>query len=259
MKSKIRIVLWIATVGLAVYALAIYCGLGSTDAARRGMSQGCGVFFGLLAAVAAIALLLSQRRRSWYIVAGASVGLPLLLLVVGSIISVIGERAHQREIDDMQSGRAYFRDQPALLAVALAVSKNDEAAIRAAAKNVPDLRAAGRDGETLLYFAVDHAAGRPAFVKAVETLLSLGADPNYNNGNINSFALWRAVDAEAPLLRAMLDAGGNPNGPDFRGNPIVFDLWVDNRYPADRPMRLRLLLDRGANVNSTVPKTSPFF
>ena len=48
-----------------------------------------------------------------------------------------------------------MRDQPALLAVALAVSKNDEAAIRAAAKNVPDLQAAGRDGETLLYFAVD--------------------------------------------------------------------------------------------------------
>ena len=53
----------------------------------------------------------------------------------------------------------------------------------------------------------------------------------------------------------MLDAGGNPNGPDFRGDPIVFDLWENNLYPAARPVRLRLLLDRGADVNSTLPKT----
>ena len=94
-------------------------------------------------------------------------------------------------------------------------------------------------------------------MKAVEVLLSSGADPNYNNGKINSFALWRALDGEARLLRTMLDAGANPNGPDFRGDPIVFDLWEgNNRYPADRPLRLRLLLDRGANVNSILPKTA---
>jgi hypothetical protein len=260
MKPKIRIALWIATAGTAAYALAMYCDVGSSDAASRGMGQACGVFFGLLAAGAAIALLLGQRWGRWRTVAGVILGLPLLLVVVAIIGNVIGDWVNQREKDDMQSGRADFRDQPALLAVAQAVSRNDEAAIRAAAKNVPDLQAAGLDGKTLLYFAVDHAVAHPKFVKAVEVLLSLGADPNYNNGKSNSFALWRAVDGEARLLRAMLDAGGNPNGPDFRGDPIVFCLWDgNNRYPADRPLRLRLLLDRGADVNSTLPKTNLSF
>jgi len=199
------------------------------DAVGRGLLQACAVFLGLVAAGAAIALLLGQRWRGWRIVAAVILALPFLLAVVVLILNVIGEAANQRKRDDMQSGRADFRDQPALLAVAQAVSRNDQAAIRAAAKNVPDLQAAGGDGKTLLYFAVDQAMERPAFLRAVETSLSLGADPNYNNGQINSFALWRAVYGEARLLRAMLDAGGNPNGPDFRGNPIVFCLWDDNR------------------------------
>ena len=61
------------------------------------------------------------------------------------------------------------------------IVKNDPEAIRAAAKSVPDLQASGRDGATLLNFAVRQSWQRPESVEAVRTLLSLGADPNYTN------------------------------------------------------------------------------
>ena len=62
------------------------------------------------------------------------------------------ERAQQRR-EELRSGKEGFGDQPALFAVAQAIVRNDSA-IRAAAKNAPDLQAAGRTGKTLLYFAV---------------------------------------------------------------------------------------------------------
>jgi hypothetical protein len=43
----------------------------------------------------------------------------------------------------------------------------------------------------------------------VKTLLSLGADPNFTNGHRVSFAMGNAVHGSAPLLRSMLDAGGD--------------------------------------------------
>jgi hypothetical protein len=81
-------------------------------------------------------------------------------------------------------------------------AKNDEDAIRAAAKAVPDLQAPGGGGATLLYLAVTQSWRRPELAEAVGTLLSLGADPNYTNGNRNSFAMANAVHASAR------DAGG---------------------------------------------------
>ena len=80
-------------------------------------------------------------------------------------------------------GDGDFGDQPPLFAVAQRIVKNDPEAARATAKGVPDLQAAGRYGETLLDFAVRQSWQRPDLAEAVKTLLSLGADPNYTNGN----------------------------------------------------------------------------
>src|SRR5205809_3402325 len=188
------------------------------------------------------------------------------LAAAGFVISVVwfflaffmsmerGEE-HRRQLDaEQRFGKSDFGDQPALFAVAHAIVKNDQEEIRATAKALPDLQAPGRDGTTLLYFAVTQSWQRPELVEAVKTLLSLGADPNYTNGHRNSFAMANAVHGSALLLRYMLEAGGNPNTRDEFGQPIILMNWYLGYYKNDARARLDLLLDRGADINSTMPE-----
>jgi len=188
------------------------------------------------------------------------------LAAAGFVISVVwffiaffmsmerGEE-HRRQLDaEQRSGKWDFGDQPALFAVAHAIVKNDQEEIRAAAKALPDLQAPGRDCTKLLYFAVTQGWQRPELVEAVKTLLSLGADPNYTNHNRNSFAMANAVHGSALLLRYMLEAGGDPNTRDEFGQPIILMNWYLGYYKNDARARLDLLLDRGADINSTMPE-----
>src|SRR5438477_12389440 len=145
---------------------------------------------------------------------------------VAFFISMERGEEHQRQLRaEQRSGKWDFGDQPALFAVAHAIVKNDQEEIRAAAKGLPDLQAPGRDGTTLLYFAVTQSWQRPESVEAVKTLLSLGADPNNTNGHRNSFAMANAVHGSALLLRYMLEAGGNPNTRDEFSQPIILMNW----------------------------------
>jgi hypothetical protein len=190
----------------------------------------------------------------------------VILIGVGAVVSLFvaffvsmerGEE-HQRQFRaEERSGKWDFGDQPALFAVAQGIVKNDPDAIRAAAKGVPDLQAPGRDGATLLYFAVTQSWQRPELAEAVRTLLSLGADPNYTNAKRNSFAMANAVHASAPVLRAMLEAGGNPNTRDEFGQPMILMNWYLGYYPDQARSRLELLLDRGTDVNSAMPEDRP--
>src|SRR6184192_1460283 len=167
-----------------------------------------------------------------------------------------GER-HQRQIrEEQRSGKWDFGDQPALFAVAQAIVKNDQDAIRAAAKALPNLQTPGRDGTTLLYFAMTQSWRRSELAESVRTLLSLGADPNYMNGKRDSFAMANAVHASAPVLRAMLEAVGNPNARNEFGEPMILKNWYLGYYPDQARSRLDLLLDHGADVNSTMPENA---
>jgi ankyrin repeat protein len=140
-----------------------------------------------------------------------------------------------------------------LFAVAQGIVKNDPEAIRTAAKNVPDLQAAGRDGATLLNFAVRQSWRRPESVEAIKTLLSVGADPNYTNGNRNSLAMADAGHSSARVLRSMLEAGGNANTRDGFNQPMILMNWYLGYYQDQARSRFELLLDHGADVNSAMP------
>src|SRR6478736_1179848 len=123
------------------------------------------------------------------IVVFIGVGTVVLLFVVGFMSLEKGEK-HRRQFQaELESGRWDFGDQPALLAVAQGIVKNDPEAIRAAAKNVSDLQAPGREGATLLNFAVRQSWQRPESIEAIRALLSLGVDPNYTNDKPNSLAM----------------------------------------------------------------------
>jgi ankyrin repeat protein len=87
-------------------------------------------------------------------------------------------------------------------------------------------------------------------------LLSLGADPNYNNGKRDSFAMADAVHGSAPVLRAMLEAGGNPNTRNEFGEPMILKNWYLGYYRDQARSRLDLLLDHGADVNSAMPESA---
>jgi hypothetical protein len=182
------------------------------------------------------------------------VGAVVSLFIFGFISLEKGEQ-HRRQFQaELDSGRWDFGDQPALFAVAQGIVKNDPDAIRAAAKGTPDLQAPGRDGATLLNFAVRQSWQRPESVEAVRTLLSLGADPNYTNGHPNFLAMADSGHSSAPVLRAMLEGGGNANTRDQFGRPMILMNWYLGYYQGQARSRLELLLDHGADVNSAMPK-----
>src|SRR5213080_364108 len=182
------------------------------------------------------------------LIAGICVALVVaawVCLIVVFLVDMERGEKHQRQIrEEQSSGKWDFGDQPALFAVAHAIVTNDQDAIRAAAKALPDLQAPGRYGMTLLYFAVTESWQRPELVESVKTLLSLGADPNYTNGKRSSFAMFNAVHASANVLRAMLEAGGNPNSRDELGRPMILMNWYLGYYQDQARSRLELLLDQ---------------
>jgi hypothetical protein len=187
------------------------------------------------------------------IVVLVGVGTVVWLVVAAFMSPEKGEQHRRRFQAEQNSGKWDFGDQPTLFAVAQGIVKNDPKAIRTAAKGMPDLQAPGRDGATLLNFAVRQSWQRPESVEAVRTLLSLGADPNYTNGNRNSFAMATAGHSSAPVLRSMLEAGGNANTRDEFGRPMILMNWYLGYYKDQARTRFELLLDDGADVNSAMP------
>jgi len=256
-----RILLWLAATAYVVVGVLAITGMLPSAREANSLRIFYAVFGSMILIIgvtSALVTFLANKWRGWLIVAPLILFLGLPVAFFGAFfIEMEKGDVHRRQLQaEQESGRYDFGDQPALFAVAQAIVKNDPDAIRAAAKGVPDLQAPGRDGETLLNFAVMQSWQRPESVDAVRTLLSLGADPNYTNGKWESFAMAKAVHASASVLRAMLEAGGNPTTRDEHGRPIILTIWDLGYYKSNERARLDLLLDHGADINSMMPKDS---
>jgi hypothetical protein len=178
-----QIILWLAAGAYVVVGVLAITGVLGNAREADSLGRAYAVFGSMIlmiGAMAAVATFLANKWPGWLFVA-------LLVLCVGLPVGFFGAfwidmekgEVHRRQFqEEVRSGRYAFGNQPALLAVAQAVSANDHDAIRAAAKAVPDLQAPGRDGTTLLCWAVRETWQRPQLVESVRTLLSLGADPN---------------------------------------------------------------------------------
>lgn len=251
----IKGILWLAAaVYAAVALLMIIRGMGEATT-LRGPYVTFGLLFLGIGLVAAAGAARGKESLTSLSFASGVICLGLLVALFAAFWidmekSEVRRRAHEAEV---HSGRYAFGEQPALLAVAQAIAANNQEVIRAAAKKVPDLQAAGREGTTLLCWTVRESWQRPELAAAVQTLLSLGADPNFTNGHAESFAMANAVHGPFAVLAAMLEAGGNPNARDQFGRPIALNIWHLGYYPHHQRARLELLLDRGADINSALP------
>ena len=125
-----QIVLWLAASAYAVVGVLGIAGALSGSHAADSLDRAYivfGFFFLIIGAIAAVATFLANKWRGWLIVAPLVLcaGLSLALFAAFWIDMEKGE-VHRRQIDqEIRSGRYDFGDQPALLAVAQAISAND--------------------------------------------------------------------------------------------------------------------------------------
>ena len=131
------------------------------------------------------------------------------------------------------------------LVLAQAIERGDLAQVRALAPRT-DLNTPGREKITLLFFAFQKALGRdPTQLAIMGALVRAGADPQQrvpDFGSVLGVALNTPVSSD--FLRALLDAGVDPNTRLYGDTPIIFDVTTEENFES-----LKLLIARGADVN----------
>ena len=140
------------------------------------------------------------------------------LLVSSRWKGVSGIAARCRRSRSQRDGD--FGDQPPLFALAQGIVRNDPEAIRATAKVVPDLQAAGRYGETLLDSLCDNRGSDLIQRRQLKLCFRL-EQTRITRTVIEPFAMANAGHSSAVVLRAMLEAGGNMNTRDEFGPPMI--------------------------------------
>ena len=197
----LAVVHW-AVAALTVALLVAWALDRSGDAATRGLGQ-VYALAGLPFLALGVLVFLLARRAVPRVLAVVVTGVPLLFIALLWGFARFGyliER-HAESPGHVFSGR----DGRAL---GEAIRGRDLAGIRRLAAAGSDLNAAGRDGTTPLAYALDHGA-----VDAAQLLVELGADPLRGRGAAGHPPLFEmaATDDRAPLLKAALARGANPN------------------------------------------------
>lgn len=132
------------------------------------------------------------------------------------------------------------------LELARAIDAGNQTSVRALAP-ATDLNAPGKDDMTLLMFAMMRASDQdPARLGIVTDLVRAGADVKHQVPELGT-ALDMALAAPRPgLLGALLDAGVSPDAMAGKG----YTPSLHRAATEDTTENMRLLLDRGADINA---------
>lgn len=155
----------------------------------------------------------------------------------------------------MPPAKHFFEGDMLQVAQAIDAADAQRAYTLAKALGSERLNQYGNEGLTLLKYAGYKAVPEtPQQLQVITALLRAGADPllkskeSSNSGSILSVAALRARSTAGPVfLKAVLDGGVNPNVEEYyaAGEPYLF------RFASqDTPDSLRLMVERGANVNA---------
>jgi hypothetical protein len=180
----------------------------------------------------ALALLVFGRRSR---VATGIGGTIVLLPVFGLAYWAMDELRINRGVAELQSGRGYFASEPARSLAAAIVRHDLPEVVRLIPKT--DINISGRTETTFLKLALQ----RQEFdLPIVEALLHAGANPNEDHAWPVSIAIYFG---SAPLLAAVLRAGGEPNTLDGLDIPIFF-------RAVQHPELISQLLEGGARIEA---------
>jgi hypothetical protein len=171
------------------------------------------------------------------------------LLAGAPIIAVpflsLAKRLDESAGDYRQSARYYFEDAAAR-AVGQAVERGDLDAIRNMVASGANPNAKGREGQTLLYFAL-----RKSKLPAARLLLSLGADPNTPCPSGVPVIYEALSPAWRELVEPLLEKGAKVDFRDDNGRTLMVRA-LDNGALHEA----RLLAERGAPLDVPVGRTT---
>ncbi|MCG8707621.1 hypothetical protein JHU04_000810 [Brenneria sp. 4F2] len=129
---------------------------------------------------------------------------------------------------------------PATAALLENIYRGNELKAREALARGVKLNVQGKEGVTPLQWLILETRDQ----KAVVLGLTLGADPNFKNGNGTAAVNMVSGFEDPNWLRIILDAGGDPNLLGGGGQPPIFGAINEERWD-----NLNLLLARGADIN----------
>jgi hypothetical protein len=232
------------TVGLIVLAVL----------ASRGPSSPEGPVGGWLILVppvlmAVLAILVLVFRTDAVKIPGIAIlAIPLVATVVGPVYSAIDHYLVERSI----AGDDDFR-WPAQRNLAHAIKAHDVGLVKRLIPLAGDLNKQ-YGSETLLRFALTNAPDEARRTEGatregaaiVKALLDAGANPDQPL-SYNDWPLTFAIPDGPEVTQMMLEAGANPDRRDGAGRPLWWDILSQDSDAALRT--LQILLDHGANLN----------
>ena len=241
----LKVAFWsLVALDVAGVTLLFLLGLAAAGSTRSNPAQVALLLFVLpcIPLLLAIVLFVKTSSPGLRIVALLIAATPLIVLVGGRAIAEMQLAANMNEEGDL----TFFRSGPKR-ELAEAIRRNDTTAVAKLVKTV-DVNDTGLSGMTFLLIAMRQLEDTPDQQTVLRLLLDAGAKPNESAQYEFPLSVALQLDAKtgpAPLTM-LLDAGADPNLADSFGTPLYF-LAVGKSSSLET---LKLLLDRGANINA---------